>query len=240
LLDGEANGAFPTEVESHCSPVRRVRVWSRTWRRSRRSANIGGKRRNAAASMGANRIGIARRRVDSGSASGREVARAVRFFCRRLLDGAGVRPRGGWRRLAAALVAGGSYVVSHKPATPVAQNQAPVNAAPSSAHRRRVPRQRLLGQCGLHSGVNATHGDGSNHGRTEPERGRQQFLSAVSPRAPLRCGPRMKINSKLSMLTSWKRRPTWIGTEDAEAREHLMEAYQQKALLTRLRLDRIQ
>jgi len=123
LLDGEANGAFRLKLKVICSPVRRVSglvsdletiaAQREHWRQAK----------TAAASMGANRIGIARRGLIRDQPADAKLARAVRFFC----DGCSTAlefDRVVLAPVAAALVAGGSYVVSHKPATPVAQNQA--------------------------------------------------------------------------------------------------------------------
>ena len=242
LLDGEANGAFPTEVESHLqscaacsglvSDLETIAGAARTLAASEEPPP----RVWARIALELRAEGLIRdQQADAKLAQGRPI----------------LLPKAARRRwsstawwlapVAAALVAGGSYVVSHKPATPVAQNQAPVNAAPSSApspagSAPTTPWQcRLPAQASMQPTVTA-----QTTVEPEPSADDQQFLSAVSTRAPsMRAtyeNQLKAVNADILETQAYVDR----NPRDAEAREHLMEAYQQKALLYQIALDRIQ
>ncbi len=155
--------------------------------------------------------------------------------------------------VAAALVAAGSYVVSHKPAPQVAKQQAPATPATtpapvttpvaetpavSSASVPAPAPQRLA-----RKSAPSTNLSGSTVGPTvepAPSAEDQQFLSVVSTRAPsMRAtyeNQLKAVNADIRETQAYvKRNPG-----DADAQQHLMDAYQQKALLYQIALDRIQ
>jgi hypothetical protein len=74
----------------------------------------------------------------------------------------------------------------------------------------------------------------------EPSAEDQQFLSVVSTRAP---SMRATYENQLKAVNAHIREvQAYLDRNpgDAEARQHLMDAYQQKALLYQIALDRIQ
>jgi hypothetical protein len=74
----------------------------------------------------------------------------------------------------------------------------------------------------------------------EPSAEDQQFLSVVSTRAP---SMRATYENQLKAVNAHIQEvQAYLGRNpgDAEARQHLMDAYQQKALLYQIALDRIQ
>jgi len=74
----------------------------------------------------------------------------------------------------------------------------------------------------------------------EPSAEDQRFLSVVSTRAP---SMRATYESQLRAVNAHIREvQAYLDRNpgDAEARQHLMDAYQQKALLYQIALDRIQ
>lgn len=168
-----------------------------------------------------------------------------------------VSPRRQWRAwwlapVAAAIVAAGSYVVSHKSDAGVTAKQVPPNTAisqpavaptapetkavvtpvpapsPAPVHqqvaRKSAPREQMPG----HSAESA------------PSTDDQQFLSVVSTLSP-------------SMRTTYERQLQAVNADiretqayvnrnptDMDARQHLMDSYRQKELLYQIALDRIQ
>jgi Putative zinc-finger len=153
--------------------------------------------------------------------------------------------------VAAALLVAGSYVVSHKHAAQVAKQQAPATpvTAPApvtpSATSASVPTsappsapQQLARKSAKPTDVVASASKPAVE--PGPSAEDQRFLSAVSTRAP---SMRATYESQLravnadirEVLAYLARNPG-----DAEARQHLMDAYQQKALLYQIALDRIQ
>ena len=159
--------------------------------------------------------------------------------------------------VAAALVAAGSYVVSHKPARQVAQQQTPATPSPtpvpvttpdvetpavSSASAPTSAPQRSE-QKPAASSAPSSDLLGSAAGPIEepaPSAEDQQFLSVVSTRAPsMRAtyeNQLQAVNADIRETQAYvKRNPG-----DDDARQHLMDAYQQKALLYQIALDRIQ
>jgi len=243
LLDGASQGAFPSEVEHHlqacpeCSglvtDIERIaseagqlavseeppqRVWVRI-----------------AAELRAE--GIIKDPVPSDS------ARPVHV------------PRSSPRRwsiwwlapVAAGLLAAGSYVVSHRPVAQVAQQ---VPAAPVLPFTPRalaplpivVPQAPVM-TASADSAPDVARPQKSNRAPLEsapsPEED-AQFLSAVSTRAPAMRATYERqlkaVNADIRETQEYLNR----NPGDAEARQHLMDAYQQKALLYQLALERIQ
>ena len=162
--------------------------------------------------------------------------------------------------VAAVLVAASSYVVNHKPTPPLAKQQAPATPvtspamtppAPESAavasHPVPTPAPQQLAQ----NSAKPTDNVGSSVGpavgsaiapAVEPEGSAedQQFLSAVSTLAP---SMRASYESQLQAVNADIRESQAYldrNPGDPEARQHLMDAYQQKALLYQIALDRIQ
>jgi len=174
-------------------------------------------------------------------------------------------PRRGWSAwwlvpVAAALVAAGSYVVSHRPAPQVAKQLAPATPLTSTAvtspapetpavasHSAPAPAPQQLAQ----TSGNPTHNVGSSAGPSggpgvasavEPEASAedQQFLSEVSTRAP---SMRATYENQLRAVNADIRETQAYVDQnpgDVDARQHLMDAYEQKALLYQIALDRIQ
>jgi hypothetical protein len=149
--------------------------------------------------------------------------------------------------VAAALLAAGSYVVSHKPAPQVAKEQtpatsvttpAPVTPAATSASVPASARQQLARKSAKATDVMAS----AKKPEVEPEPSAedQQFLSVVSTLAPsMRAtyeNQLKAVNAHIQEVQAYLDR----NPGDAEARQHLMDAYQQKALLYQIALDRIQ
>jgi len=161
--------------------------------------------------------------------------------------------------VAAALLVAGSYVVSHKQAPQMAKRQAPatplttptpvtsaatsasVSAPAPSATPTSAPSaapQRLARKSAKRTEVVAS----AEKPAVEPEPSAedQQFLSIVSTRVP---SMRATYESQLKAVNAHIREVQAylkLNPGDAEARQHLMDAYQQKALLYQIALDRIQ
>ena len=161
--------------------------------------------------------------------------------------------------VAVALLAAGSYVVSHRQAPPVARQQAPATplttpapatsaatsaSAPASALSS-IPTsapasapQQLARKSAKPTDVVASAAKPAVE--PEPSAEDQQFLSVVSTRAP---SMRATYESQLRAVNAHIREvQAYLDRNpgDAEARQHLMDAYQQKALLYQIALDRIQ
>ena len=166
--------------------------------------------------------------------------------------------------VAAALVAASSYVVNHKPTPPLAKQQAPATPVSSPAvtsptpetpavasHPVPTPAPQQLAQTSAKPTDNAGSSVGSAAGPSaepavasavepEPSAEDQQFLSAVSTLAP---SMRATYESQLQAVNADIRESQAYldrNPGDADARQHLMDAYQQKALLYQIALDRIQ
>ncbi|HYW39753.1 MAG TPA: zf-HC2 domain-containing protein [Terriglobales bacterium] len=153
--------------------------------------------------------------------------------------------------VAAALLAAGSFVVSHKPAPQVAkQAPAPPVTSPASSPvpdetpavtsaSVPTPAPQQLAQ----KSAKSTDRVGTAAGpavEPEPSQEDQQFLSVVSTRAP---SMRATYESQLRAVNADIRETqAYVDRNpgDADARQHLMDAYQQKALLYQIALDRIQ
>ena len=145
--------------------------------------------------------------------------------------------------VAAALLAAGSYVVSHKPAPQVAKQQAPATrvaspipetpAATSASAPTPAPRQMAQKPAKPTDTIRPA---------VEPESSEedQQFLTAVSTRAP---SMRTTYENQLKAVNADIRETqAYVDRNpgDTDARQHLMDAYEQKALLYQIALDRIQ
>lgn len=156
--------------------------------------------------------------------------------------------------VAAALVAAGSYFVSHKPATQVAKIEAPASPAatgsaetpaadpasstPVSAPASKVEARQPTSPKADEMASAPQPRDASI--APEASADDQQFLSEVSTRAP---SMRATYESQLRAVNADIRESqTYLDQNpgDADARQHLMDAYQQKALLYQIALDRIQ
>jgi len=147
----------------------------------------------------------------------------------------------------AALLAAGSYVVSRKPAPQVAKQQAPATPMTSPAPVTTVttspsvptPAPQQLVQ----KSAKPTDMVGTAVGTAvepEPSAEDQQFLSEVSTRAP---SMRATYENQLQTVNADIRETqAYVDRNpgDADARQHLMDAYEQKALLYQIALDRIQ
>jgi hypothetical protein len=151
--------------------------------------------------------------------------------------------------VAAAILAAGSYVVSHKPASPVAKQQVPAPQATSPAPviaatpvtpsvaptRTPAPVPQQLAQNTVTQKPAERHDVES---ASDPED--QQFLSVVSTLSP---SMRVTYENQLQALNAdIQETQAYVNRNpgDADARQHLMGAYQQKALLYQIALDRIQ
>ncbi len=155
--------------------------------------------------------------------------------------------------VAAVLLAAGSYVVSHKPAPQVAKQQAPktapetplaaqtqatspapvIPAVTSPAEHAPAP-QQLAQKSAPPTRMAAPAAE------SEPSTEDQQFLSAVSTLAP---SMRASYETQLQAVNADIRETQAYVNQnpgDMDARQHLMDAYQQKALLYQIALDRIQ
>ncbi len=149
--------------------------------------------------------------------------------------------------VAAALLAAGSYVVSHKPTPQVAKQQAPATqvATPAPVTPAATPAsvpasapQQLAQKAAKPTNVVASAAKPAVE--PEPSAEDQQFLSEVSTRAPsMRAtyeNQLKAVNADIREVQAYLER----NPGDVEARQHLMDAYQQKALLYQIALDRIQ
>jgi hypothetical protein len=155
--------------------------------------------------------------------------------------------------VAAALLAAGSYVVSHRPPSQVAKQQAPGTPATSPSPETPAaaspsPPTPVPQQLAQQKAAKATDVTGPAVGspavgsmvEPEPSAEDQQFLSEVSTRAP---SMRATYESQLRAVNADIRETQAYVDQnpgDADARQHLMDAYQQKALLYQIALDRIQ
>jgi hypothetical protein len=158
--------------------------------------------------------------------------------------------------VAAALVAAGSYVVNHKPAPQVAKQQAPASPVTSTAVTSTAPETPAVASHAVptpapqqlaEKSAKPTDIVGSSAGSAvasavepEPSAEDQRFLSEVSTRAP---SMRATYENQLRAVNADIRETqAYVDRNpgDPDARQHLMDAYQQKALLYQIALDRIQ
>jgi len=158
--------------------------------------------------------------------------------------------------VAAALVAAGSYVVNHRPTPPLGKQQAPATPVTSPAVTPATPETTAVASHSVptptpqplaEKSAEPTDTVGSSARpaiasavEPEPSTEDQQFLSAVSTLAP---STRATYESQLQAVNADIRESQAYldrNPGDPDAREHLMDAYQQKALLYQIALDRIQ
>jgi hypothetical protein len=152
--------------------------------------------------------------------------------------------------VAAALVAAGSYVVSHKATPQVAKQQAPATpvtsvtasnpeAPAATAPSVPTPAHQELAQKSPKPTDNVAPAAAAAI-ESEPSAEDQQFLSAVSTLAP---SMKATYESQLQAVNADIRESQAYldrNPGDPDARQHLMDAYEQKALLYQIALDRIQ
>jgi predicted anti-sigma-YlaC factor YlaD len=154
--------------------------------------------------------------------------------------------------VAVALLAAGSYVVSHRQAPQMANEQTPatpltapapatpqaISASVSTSAATSAPQQLAKKKSAKPTDVVASVARPAVE--PEPSAEDQRFLSVVSTRAP---SMRATYESQLRAVNAHIREvQAYLDRNpgDAEARQHLMDAYQQKALLYQIALDRIQ
>jgi len=158
--------------------------------------------------------------------------------------------------VAVTLLAAGSYVVSHRQDPQVARQQAPatlltapapvtppaisasVSTSAATSASASAPQQLAKKKSAKPTDVVASVAKPAVE--PEPSAEDQQFLSVVSTRAP---SMRATYESQLRSVNAHIREvQAYLNRNpgDAEARQHLMDAYQQKALLYQIALDRIQ
>lgn len=154
--------------------------------------------------------------------------------------------------VAVALLAAGSYVVSHRQAPQMANEQTPatpltapapatppaISASVSTSAPASAPQQLAKKKSAKPTDVVASVARPAVE--PEPSAEDQRFLSVVSTRAP---SMRATYESQLRAVNAHIREvQAYLDRNpgDAEARQHLMDAYQQKALLYQIALDRIQ
>jgi hypothetical protein len=150
--------------------------------------------------------------------------------------------------VAAALVAAGSYVVSHTPTLQVEQQQTSVAQTPSAqtqapATQTQISEAQDRTSAAPGPAVPVAPRPSANSVQEvaeAPSPEDQQFLSEVSQRAP---GMRATYEKQLESVNNYIREvQAYLDQNpgDQDARQHLMEAYQQKALLYQLALDQVQ
>jgi hypothetical protein len=161
--------------------------------------------------------------------------------------------------IAAALLAAGSYVVYHQPAQQEAKAEAPAatgtsattssSTTPSSTPVSSTPAPKAASDAQQKSAKAAGEDEiasaakfpaGQSPVELAASADDQQFLSEVSTRAP---SMRATYESQLRAVNADIRESQAYldrNPGDADARQHLMDAYQQKALLYQIALDRIQ
>jgi hypothetical protein len=163
--------------------------------------------------------------------------------------------------IAAAVLAAGAYVISHQPAAQVANSRAPnsqvqnlktnsvsapLAATPDKAQDPATPAHPVTS-----APIPQKAADSTELARISPNRAAevsesndndedQQFLSVVSTRAPsMRAtyeNQLQAVNTNIRQVQEYLHR----NPADVDARQQLMDAYQQKALLYQIALDRIQ
>jgi hypothetical protein len=150
-----------------------------------------------------------------------------------------VSTRRGWSAwwlvpVAAALLAGATYVVSHKPAPQVVQQQTP--AVPAGASQAPV----VVAQAPATKVSPQPKASNRTEAAEAPSAEDQRFLSEVSTRDP---EMRVTYENQLRSVNNYIQEVTAYlnqNPDDEDARQHLMEAYQQKAMLYQLALDHVQ
>jgi hypothetical protein len=141
--------------------------------------------------------------------------------------------------VAAALLAGASYLVSHKQAPQVAQQQTPAATTPVTP----APAGQDPATVAQTPAVKVSPQQKANH-RTEvaeaPSPEDEQFLSEVGQRAPTM---RATYENQLRAVNAYiQEAQAYLdrNPDDEDARQLLMEAYQQKAMLYQMALDHVQ
>jgi len=259
LLDGASDRAFPTDVESHVKSCPDCSDLVADLKLIASEA-----RQLAATEEPAPRVWV---RIAAELRAEGLIRESVPAPSRRPVVPVPVAasPRWRWRALwlgpvAAAVLAAGAYVVSHKPAPQVALQQTP--AAPASALPASVPAvtaqatpaptvpasaaqpasQQMAKKSAEPIGPNANETGPAIEAAAEPEPSAedQQFLSVVST---LGASTRATYENQLKAVNAEIRETQAYvdrNPRDVDARQHLMDAYQQKALLYQIALDRIQ
>ena len=141
--------------------------------------------------------------------------------------------------VAAMLLVAGSYVWSHKAVPQVARHQMPDTPVQAPASVAALPSpQTIPDQSPPQVASNPKRAPRTVE--PEPSAEDQQFLRVVSTRAPsMRAtyeGQLHAVNAQIREVQAYLDQ----NPEDADARQHLMDAYQEKALLYQIALDRIQ
>jgi hypothetical protein len=169
--------------------------------------------------------------------------------------------------VAAVLLVAGTYVVKHQPAPLVAEHKTPAGAAASMPAATPVPDASATTASSSTPPLSSSSPspspalDASSKAakaaapvpnstqmaqkRTEleeaaPSADDEQFLSVVSSRAPAMKATYEKQLQAVNADIRESQAYVDQNPDDADARQHLMEAYQQKALLYQIALDRIQ
>jgi len=165
-------------------------------------------------------------------------------------------PRWRWSALwlapvAAAVLAAGAYVIGHKPAPQVAQQQVPAQAVTSPAQVTTAAKaapapapapQQAPQEVARKSAKSTVPTGPAVEAAVEPGPSAedQQFLSVVSTLGP---STRATYENQLNAVNAdIQETQAYVNRNprDIDARQHLMDAYQQKALLYQIALDRIQ
>jgi hypothetical protein len=139
--------------------------------------------------------------------------------------------------VAAALIAGASYMLSHKPTGTVA-----VQTPPAVQPTLQTPAEQPQSTVAQSTAPKAPKQDIRNDRAAEagPSAEDQRFLSEVSQNAP---SMRSTYEDQLRSVNAYiAAAQAYLdkNPDDEDAKQHLMEAYQQKALLYQLALDHIQ
>lgn len=158
--------------------------------------------------------------------------------------------------VAAALLAAGAYLLDHRPAPQVAKQEVPATTvspatsrvSPTSSNTETakslppaVPSSHRVERISKPPRIAETHSvEPPTSGATEVNSEDQQFLSVVSTRAPSMRATYEKqlrdVNAEIREVQAYLRQ----NPGDQDARQHLMDAFEQKALLYQIALDRIQ
>ena len=148
--------------------------------------------------------------------------------------------------VAAAVLAAGSYVVTHKPVPQVATQQTPATLGTAAVTATvtpspvPVPAPQQLTRKSAKPAFSKSATAVKSAVEPAPSEEDQQFLSAVSTLAPsMRTTYEIQlqaVNADIRETQAYVDR----NPGDMDARQHLMDAYQQKALLYQIALDRIQ
>jgi hypothetical protein len=262
LLDGASDGALPTDINAHvnscpdCSDLVSDLKLISSEARKLAAADEPAPRLWVKIAAELRAEGLIRDSAIGGSATGqRESARPI-------LVPVSASPRSGWSAwwlapVAAALLAAGSYMVSHKAPPQVATNApatqvqaTPADAEVASATPPPAPAQQFTQKTNkptvtaIAPPTTSTKTPAESGVETAvesaPSAEDQQFLSFVSTSAP---SLRATYESQLKAVNADIRETqAYVDRNpgDADARQHLMDAYEQKALLYQLALDRIQ